>query len=119
MKKFELFMGCLGNGITCCNKAVEEHGDYKHIAHISFKGNIKFYVSENYIPQEALATIRENARLERERFLDYWTTLPPIKRYEIMLDELPYSVVRNYIHKNDRTLSEKVTDLTSYYMTQH
>lgn len=29
MKKFELFMGCFGNGITVCNKAVQEHGDYK------------------------------------------------------------------------------------------
>lgn len=62
MKDFELFMGCLGNGITWCNKAVEEHGDYKKIAHISTMGNIKFYVNENYIPQDALDTIRENAR---------------------------------------------------------
>ena len=29
MKKFELFMGCLGNGITLANKAVEENHDYK------------------------------------------------------------------------------------------
>lgn len=34
MRKFELFMGCFGNGITVCNKAVMEHGDYKRIAHI-------------------------------------------------------------------------------------
>lgn len=25
-RRFELFMGCLGNGITVCNKAVMEHG---------------------------------------------------------------------------------------------
>lgn len=30
MKKFELFMCCLGNGTTICNKAVEEYGDYKN-----------------------------------------------------------------------------------------
>ena len=31
MKKFDLFMGCLGNGVTVCNKAVEQHGDYKKV----------------------------------------------------------------------------------------
>ena len=28
--KFELFMCCQGNGITLCNKAVEENYDYKN-----------------------------------------------------------------------------------------
>ena len=42
-KKFKLFLGCLEDGITVCNKAVEENGDYKKIAHISDRGNIKFY----------------------------------------------------------------------------
>ena len=50
MKNFKLWMGCLGNGITVCNSAVEEHVDYKHIAHISNNGKIKLYVSESYIP---------------------------------------------------------------------
>ena len=27
--RFELFMGCIGNRIAVCNKAVEENGDYK------------------------------------------------------------------------------------------
>lgn len=40
MKKFKLFMGHLGNGITVCNKAVQEHGDYKVIAHIAECGKI-------------------------------------------------------------------------------
>jgi len=112
-------MGCLGNGITCCNKAIEENGDYKDIAHISSKGNIKFYVNESYIPEDALVTIRETARLEREKFLKYWIQLPPIKQYEIMLDDLPYSILKDYIHKKDKTLSEKIVDLTGYYMTQN
>ena len=38
MENFKLWMGCLGNGITVCNSAVEESGDYKHIAHISNNG---------------------------------------------------------------------------------
>ena len=51
MKKFELFMGCLGNGITVCNKAVQENGDYKKIAHIGETGKIKWYVDPaSYVP---------------------------------------------------------------------
>lgn len=119
MRKFELFMGCLGNGITCCNKAVEEHGDYKKIAHISSRGNIKFYVSENYVPQNALTTIIENARLEREKFLEYWTALTTMKQYEILLDELSYSITKDYMRNKAMSLEEKVANLTSYYMTQH
>ncbi len=45
MKKFELFMCCLGNGITVCNKAVEENGDYKSVAHIAECGKITWYVN--------------------------------------------------------------------------
>ena len=44
MKKFELFICSLGNGLTVCNKAVMENGDYKHIAYISNCGKIKWYV---------------------------------------------------------------------------
>ena len=59
--KFELFMGCLGNGITVCNKAVMEHGDYKQIAHISDNGKIKYYVSEGYIPADDMRRIEQTA----------------------------------------------------------
>ena len=38
MKNFELFMGYLGNGLTVCNKAVEEHGDYKKSAIFNHMG---------------------------------------------------------------------------------
>ena len=29
MKDFELFMCCLGNGLTVCNKAIEKNGEYR------------------------------------------------------------------------------------------
>ena len=51
--KFELFYGCLGNGTTVCNKAVEENGDYKKIAHISEGGNIRLYVCLLYTSDAA------------------------------------------------------------------
>ncbi len=61
MKNFDLFLGCLGNGITVCNKAVSEHGDYKRVAHISPAGNIRLYVSADYIPA-AKRTAERKAR---------------------------------------------------------
>ena len=80
MGDFELFIGYLGNGATVCNKAVQEHGDYKQVAHISVAGNIKLYVKENYIPKDAMEKIKATAqshkeqtieRLERELTNDY------------------------------------------------
>lgn len=61
MKNFELFMGCLGNGLTVCNKAVMEHGDYKQIAHISPAGNIKWYIPVESVPGDALLRIEHTA----------------------------------------------------------
>ena len=62
MKKFELFMGCLGNGVTVCNKAVIENGDYKHIAHIAECGKITWYVNPStYVPGDALLRIEHDA----------------------------------------------------------
>lgn len=73
MKDFELFIGYLGNGATVCNKAVEENGDYKTIAHISVAGNIKLYVKPSYIPTEEMEKIEEVAarhKKETEERLD-------------------------------------------------
>ena len=68
-KKFELFIGYLGNGATVCNSAVYEHGDYKTIAHISNAGNIKLYVAPDYIPAEAMQKIQETAEEHKKKTL--------------------------------------------------
>lgn len=68
-RKFELFFGCLGNGITVCNKAVTENNDYKTIAHISNNGMIKLYVSADYIPSEDMRRIERTATNQRKTFL--------------------------------------------------
>ena len=86
MKNFELFMGCLGNGITVCNKAVTEHGDYKKIAHISEHGHIKFYVSENYIPEDAMQKIRKTSETYKSEFLEKWNKKTYLQKYEYMME---------------------------------
>lgn len=68
-KKFELFIGYLGNGATVCNSAVYEHGDYKTIAHISPAGNIKLYVAADYIPEEAMQEIKATAERHKAKTL--------------------------------------------------
>ena len=88
MKKFKLWMGCLGNGITVCNSAVEESGDYKHIAHISDSGKIKLYVSESYIPVEDMQRIERTATEQRKTFLNEWNKQPDIRKYENTLSYL-------------------------------
>ena len=86
MAKFELFMGCLGNGVTVCNKAVTEHGDYKKVAHISEHGHIKLYVSEDYIPADAMQRIRNTAEANKAEFLEKWNRKTDIQKYSYMLD---------------------------------
>lgn len=120
MANFELFMGELGNGLTVCNKAVEEHGDYKQIAHISPAGNIKWYVPIGYVPGPALLRIEHVAdamyhnykdALERDIAAD----MP--RMYYRMLDVLPTSALLDFLKdaKTD-TLPDKVEKLKTIYL---
>ena len=114
-KKFELFMCCLGNGITVCNKAVEENGDYKFIAHISEKGNIKWYVSDGYCPAIDKKRIEDSAKRQREAFMKVWNCLPDTRKYEKMLDELPLNVSLPYMGKSAKPLCERIAGLEEEY----
>ena len=67
MKKFDLFLGCLGNGITVCNKAIQENGDYKIIAHIREIGKIKWYVNPATVPGDELLKIEYVADVQAEK----------------------------------------------------
>ena len=124
MANFELFMGCLGNGLTMCNKAVMEHNDYKQIAHISPAGNIKWYIPVSSVPGPDLLRIEHTAdamyhnfksALERELAADdermIWRT------YWRMMDALPYDVMRRF---NDETknaaMPDKVEKLKALYL---
>ena len=116
MKKFKLWMGCLGNGITVCNSAVMEYGDYKYIAHISNSGKIKLYVPENYIPAEDMQRIERTAAGQREKFLAEWNKQPDIKKYEKLLDMCSFSDFIGMAHDKEITLAEKVKRLEAKYI---
>ena len=88
-KNFELFLGCLGSGVTVCNSAVMENGDFKMVAHISVEGKITWYVSEDYPPADALASIRACAEQERVKYETWLNGLSPAARREYQLERLP------------------------------
>ena len=116
MKNFKLWMGCLGNGITVCNSAVEEHGDYKHIAHISDNGKIKLYVSKSYIPIEDMRRIEQIASNQRKTFLTEWNKQSDIKKYEKLLDMLYLADLTEIMHDKKLSLAEKVKRLEEKYI---
>lgn len=119
MKKFELWFGCLGNGTTVCNKAVEEDGDYKIIAHISECGNIRWRVKESYVPAEDMKRIEEMAARDRAEFQKRFEILPEIDQYMAIVDEVSKVSYNKFIEILDdkRPLAEKLPDLREYYYT--
>ena len=109
MKKFELFMGCLGNGIIVCNKAVMENGDYKYIAHIRETGNIKWYVNPcNYVPGDALLKIEHAANVQAEKWEKWFSTMPETKQYEYLMDSLPLNDLLEIIDRKDLNMWQKI-----------
>lgn len=92
MKNFELFMCCLGNGVTVCNKAVMENGDYKQIAHISNCGKITWYVEPSKIPGDALLKIEHDADAMNKNFEKWLESMPKSMQYEKLVDMVPLNI---------------------------
>lgn len=55
-KKYDIGSGYMGNGLTIWNRAEEEHGDYKIIAHISPQG--KLSVRDKQLPADLKKTFQ-------------------------------------------------------------
>lgn len=65
---YNLMFGCLGNGVTVCDRSREEHGDYKHIAHIDPCGAVMFY--EQSTPPEIRQQVFNHATALAADFRD-------------------------------------------------
>lgn len=122
-KKFDLFIGYLGNGATVCNSAVYEHGDYKTIAHISPAGNIKLYVAADYIPEEAMKEIKATAERHKEKTLQrLQLELSNEYNFYMVLDEIcnytPYRVSEQLFNdlKQCKTEEARREVVTKCYM---
>lgn len=116
MKNFELFMGCFGNGITVCNKAAEENGDYKQIAHISDCGEIKWYVNPyTYVPGNELLRIEHAADAQGANWEKWFSSMPEIKQYDFLLDHVPHKDFMYIVSHKELDLSEKIEYLKKAY----
>ena len=62
--KYDIGMARKGNGITIYNKAEEENGDYKNVAHISDNGVVKYF--DKKIPSNIKKMIEKEATKMKE-----------------------------------------------------
>lgn len=123
MEKFELWLGCFGNGLTVCNKAVEVNGDYKTVAHISNAGNIKLYVKESYIPREDMERIKEVAENNKKNFITKLKAdikANPSMVYRKMLEGISTAEFCEFTKKgNDLSIAEKIKILLPIYLKKN
>lgn len=93
-EKFELFVCSLGNGLTVCNKAVEENGDYKIIAHIAECGKITWYVNPfSYVPDEDMKKITKFSEENNKNWENWLASMPETQQYEKLLDAVPVNTM--------------------------
>lgn len=62
-----LFIGCLGNGLTFADRGVEEHGDFRKIAHFQPETMALTLYGEEKTPAMLLELVREYCADLRER----------------------------------------------------
>lgn len=108
--KFELFGGCLGNGITICNKAVMEDGDFKCVCHISPEGEISWRVPRSYCPADALETIERWAKEEKTKYERWFASIGAEKRYAIRLERMKPRELIDYLEKQ-KEAKKKVEEI--------
>lgn len=109
MKPFELFLCCLGNGITVCNKAVQESGDYKTIAHIRGNGKVKWYMNpQTYVPAPELEKIKRTARNQKETLEKWFASLSKMGQYAFLMDHIPLSDYPSIMQHMDSPLEYKI-----------
>ena len=62
--KYDIGMARKGNGITIYNKAEEENGDYKNVAHIDNKGKVK------YLDKKIPSNIKKEIEAEAKKMME-------------------------------------------------
>ena len=114
-RKFEMFMGCFGNGTVIANKAVMEHGDYKNVCWISPAGNIKWYVDMGYVPDEDRKRIFEAAEQGKRSFMEWFNNLSVEEQYSQMLRVNSPVVMELLSDKSDMSMGQKVEKYKNKY----
>ncbi len=117
MKKFDLFMGCLGNGVLVCNMAVEENGDYKKIAHIAECGKVKWYINPHTVPVDALERIERTAADNHKEWENHLSRLGEHRAYSYLLDNVPHADFMHIVRDmKGASMAEQIGYLKSAYI---
>ncbi len=117
MKKFDLFMACLGNGVSVCNSAVEENGDYKKIAHIAECGKVKWYINPHTFPVDALESIERTAADNRKEWENRLSQIGERHAYYSLLDKVPHADFMHIVRDmKESSIEERIEYLKSAYI---
>lgn len=112
MKKFDLFIGCFGNGVSVRNKAVSNGGEYEKVCHIAECGKITWYVEPKNIPEEPLQKIKQTAEKYNADFEKMLVGMEEWKRYTYLCD-MVNDVVFNHVCSMEGTTTDKIDYLKS------
>lgn len=97
--KENLMFGCLGNGITVCDRNRMYLGDYATVAHISGEGLVRIYCQ--FLSEEALGSIHSMARKETEKAFKRWQGWSEGGSVSVMDRELYYLSFMELFKKHD------------------
>lgn len=98
---YDLMFGCLGNGITVCNRAREVGGDYPTVAHIDNCGAISYYMDETKLPEYARREINSHAGAQAINFKHGFLHLPKAAALEMLYDILKIEQLRLVFRDRD------------------
>jgi hypothetical protein len=85
--KYDIGMGRVGNGITVYNRAEEEDGDYKKVAHISNNGTVKYY--DTKLPNDVKKKIEAEAQKMKESVNEGKDFFSKLKKGDAVIGKFP------------------------------
>lgn len=117
MRKFELFMGRLGNGVMVCNSAAQDRGDYKRIAHIAECGEIKWYTDPHTVPSDSMERIERTASEARAAWEKHLSSIGEGRVYGYLLERVPHADFMHVVRDMKGTgMAKQIEYLKSAYI---
>jgi len=110
--KYDIGMARKGNGLTVYNKAEEEKGDYKNVAHIESKGKIKYY--DKKVP----SNIKKQIEAEAKKMMEI-TKEGTMKLKDILKESFEKGKVYSnpfhtpFVKENDEERREESSEMTT------
>jgi hypothetical protein len=110
--KYDIGMARKGNGLTVYNKAEEENGDYKNVAHIDNKGKIKYY--DKKIPSKIKKQIEAEAKKMMEIKIEETMKLKDILKESFEKGKVYSNPFHTpFVKENDEERHEESSEMTN------